>query len=1312
MTEHLERPEAQPPRDDERGSMLIVALGILALLSIMAVTFVKLMNLERKATTNYVDMVKARLIAEGGLERSMAQLKLSISAETVSDPSAPWIYAGGDYSLPLEEASGDPNSPRNVRASFWGNMGASYSNGKDEYRVKVLDTQTQFNLNTQFEMVDVPNEGQQDLAYIRWLDCLGIAISKLNPRAGGGGTSSSSGGRNPVKFARYPKNGGANAARGAKAIFLFRQSRENSTFSSKSELLEVLESEDDYLLLKDYVTAHSWFDPKTISPRPTDSKNKPWSDVIRREPRSPINVNLATTEVIAANLAGIAGRAFYRWSGDINKQGVDAGAAVSEYQYSGKQEETSYSNAGAVVYIDPFGWQPGRRAGDDPIIHGAIEFARQIKAHINNRGPFQSFSDWECFVDRTLTESFLENTRDPDSSNRVYPYFNDAKLTDLNGNPLTNPSPNQIKGLPEFRHWFLQCVRDMIKSNFNPNARLSSWNPDQVVRMQVDKGGLLYRNPDLTDPNDPNKFLHMRQTLEWCLAPKGIFEVTTLGEVLGPPPVDPNRRQDVNKDGIPDDEIFAQAKVRGVLQLFDTETLRTQRDFERKGDEYKDGAPDQRLDCVTWPVAKVYWDPTVPGSGIGDPKAYYNDWVAQDGVLTPAKDSGYLALATRRKFGDIFHTQVIHMGLNAPDVPPKFEALFQDRRLEASPSNRTVQNPVFADPLQADTSAGVSNNPNPGQPVGGRVQNRWGWPYGDARLGIYPNARSSDVQEAWRFNVLTPDGYLNTALRPSLLWYRASDSGKNLDNSVEAFPAAGSGTLPKEDRRGTSNLKIDVPGDPNASGNVAPTPNGAVEFWYKPDFDWNYRRWTGTQSNPVSNTSVDTTYCGLLATSHVLINPEAYTHQGASQKGVYSRGTQMFLTRNTSGEVRLTRLYFEVVGDSGSAFEVPWVEDPNAPGSKLKISDYYTKASTDPKYVWPPKELYTNCPQAFLDIRWARSDYWLPATLFRNWRAGEWHHFAMRWEDRSNLAPLSPYRASLQVWIDGRGPFDPVAHQIGTPQGTPGYPGYIPVGSYDQQGNPLPPPPPAPAKLPPFVRLNGRSYNPTDPKNERPMDRIVVGAVARDQLDKSSLVKDGVFKHTTDGKVALTANGTIDDVRFYDGAQAVSNPTIDYDGRYVDEGVWQGEIDLSPYFPPDVGVLSLGSVNFTAYLPRAYGVVNGGHVDYEPGAGTVQVSVEVRDASGAVKFTDPSWVATFTSNRANATSKSGFGLLRNGAPVAVDRTDKIVYTVRMTSAKFDPQVGLNNNAQGFNVATPILDDISLIYFLPSSKVLLKERVNN
>src|SRR5580698_8083793 len=92
----------------QQGSMLVIALGVLALLSVLAVTFVSLMKLELLASKNYVDGVKARLIAKGGMEEATAELKSIGGLTAVSNINDSWIYANGNYSLPLEQAT-----PRN-----------------------------------------------------------------------------------------------------------------------------------------------------------------------------------------------------------------------------------------------------------------------------------------------------------------------------------------------------------------------------------------------------------------------------------------------------------------------------------------------------------------------------------------------------------------------------------------------------------------------------------------------------------------------------------------------------------------------------------------------------------------------------------------------------------------------------------------------------------------------------------------------------------------------------------------------------------------------------------------------------------------------------------------------------------------------------------------------------------------------------------------------------------------------------------------------------------------------------------------------
>lgn len=90
-------------RTAERGSALLVALGILVLLSMMGVTFVILARMEMRAAANFDAMVRARFLAEAGIERAMAELRD--------------LYVGPVFRPRYTPAPGDPdflnpNSPR------------------------------------------------------------------------------------------------------------------------------------------------------------------------------------------------------------------------------------------------------------------------------------------------------------------------------------------------------------------------------------------------------------------------------------------------------------------------------------------------------------------------------------------------------------------------------------------------------------------------------------------------------------------------------------------------------------------------------------------------------------------------------------------------------------------------------------------------------------------------------------------------------------------------------------------------------------------------------------------------------------------------------------------------------------------------------------------------------------------------------------------------------------------------------------------------------------------------------------------------
>lgn len=1252
---------ARRERDDERGSMLIVALGILTLLSVLALTFVSIMRLEQTASTNYVDGVKARLIAEGGLEAAAANIRARALGESYSNPNADWVYARGEYWLPIEQATvlGEPGDAPNRRASFAGTLAASYNQGIDRYKVKVIDAQTQFNLNSRYEVI-----GDVDQVYVRFLDALGVAISKRTA-TGTGGT----GGRNPIWHARYPKSS-PNPWRGGEAIYRFRQSREGQRFNSKSELLEVLANEDDFNLLQDYVTVASWFDPKTVTAVPMDGlNNKPWSDVQIKELRSPININLATTEIIAANLAGIAGRAIYLYTGDYDArpsrlQDVDAGTSYATGQH---KEEVQYGTVGVLVYIAPFGYQPGPTANDPPIIYGALDFARKIKNRIQAIGPFRTFAEWEDFVDATLTDGYLEGTRDPETNRFVFPGHdrgaNEPIMLQLDEKPLTTPSAADVKRQRDYRAWFYEAVRSMIKANFNPNARLSGWNPDHAVYLPCDKGSLLYP----ADINAPSSTKAQRQTNEWCLSSKGVFEITALGEVLGPPPEDPTK----GTDRI----IYAQAKVQGVVQLYDTITHTSQRDFERNGYTYLA----EREVVKSYPIAKLLWDPRAEGLGTTQEQLYLNDGSGQ--FLHASDEDGYLQLDSRAQIAAgpgiddniTISNHVVELGNR------RFELLFQDRHIENPGSTLATNDDVFI----ADSSGGVRNAEGMGlQPSAGRPKNGFGWPYGTAPLGVAPATRSSTSQLAWKWDTVTPDGYLNSELRETTLWYRASD-----ENSV-AMPATPDGRL-----RGKS-----AP----TGGNVTPTPKGGVEFWYKPDFDWS-----------LGPNLPDQRLCGLLATSHITQNEQAFSGGASPQQGSWTRGTQMFITRNSSGDLRITRLYFEVVGPSGHPQEEPMVTDPTN-GQKITFTQYLAGAAGGAvQYPWPPAELLL-IPPPYNEIKFSRTDHWVPYDKLRDWKAHEWHHIAAYWDDKAG---------EVWLWLDGTpytvGNGGLIARNwpVSAATGRAANARYVPYAT--DPANPTGPPVPAnqvnpawPAELPSFVRLNALTGPTTSPSGVPqpqyedslwPKDQVMIGCVRRDQA-----VVGGLFKFEKDA--ILPANGTIDDVRFFDGMTppgSNANPRRFTASRYdvgTEVGYWTNEFDLSQAFQGGAAEIALAGIHFTAYLPRRYA-----QHTFPNGTGSVRIEFEIRRAEGSVERL-PHWTDTFASAgnaRTNAPGDAAEIQLSVApgvaTPVRVRRNDKLVYRVHFTPAM---------TPSGVAFASPVLDDVSLVYYLPNVVTLLKERVIN
>ncbi len=116
-------------KEKEDGYVLVVIIGILTILSLMAITFATLSRIETRATRNYTDSIKCEMVAKAGLEHALYVLRLDkFGTDTLAYDSDPpdlydenydwsgetWMPGGGDFSGTDYDNDGD-----NTNDSTW-----------------------------------------------------------------------------------------------------------------------------------------------------------------------------------------------------------------------------------------------------------------------------------------------------------------------------------------------------------------------------------------------------------------------------------------------------------------------------------------------------------------------------------------------------------------------------------------------------------------------------------------------------------------------------------------------------------------------------------------------------------------------------------------------------------------------------------------------------------------------------------------------------------------------------------------------------------------------------------------------------------------------------------------------------------------------------------------------------------------------------------------------------------------------------------------------------------------------------------------
>ena len=174
--------------ENNRGFVLLVALGVLGVLGLLAATFATLSRVERAVSNSYVDKVRAKMLAQSGVERAIASIRGRAMIQSWDDTRNDWYFremlnaeAGTlvypavvksdiwkftptrTYGMPprsLESALDDGlvNSKANgisfpqsidpkTNEPFSGQFPGTYENRGDVYALKVMDCASMININ-------------------------------------------------------------------------------------------------------------------------------------------------------------------------------------------------------------------------------------------------------------------------------------------------------------------------------------------------------------------------------------------------------------------------------------------------------------------------------------------------------------------------------------------------------------------------------------------------------------------------------------------------------------------------------------------------------------------------------------------------------------------------------------------------------------------------------------------------------------------------------------------------------------------------------------------------------------------------------------------------------------------------------------------------------------------------------------------------------------------------------------------------------------------------------------------------------------